>query len=507
MPLLSTLRRFWRGLSTNLLGTAGVILTTTAFFLFILAEVLRLVGVMTNAYLGLITYLALPALFVLGLVLIPLGWWLYVRRSGKKTRELLTERFDPDLVQPRHTGSRVVRVILLLSLINVVFLIAGGARMLKFMDTPEFCGTACHSVMGPEWAVYQASPHARVRCVDCHVGTSAEAMIDAKLNGLWQMISVTFDLYERPIPTPVHGLRPARETCEKCHWPETFYGDRLKRFVHFQNDEKSTPIYTTLALKVGSGKGDRREEIHWHVASKNAVRYMPADDKRMSIRWVESRQADGSWKRFENRALPADTRKLPAKKMPEARTMDCVDCHNRATHIFEDPAEAVDRRVAAGTIPRTLPFVRRQALDALTGSYPKDKELEAIERSFRNFYKYDLPEVAKKQAGEIDGAVNALKAIYKRNIHPNMNVRWNVYADHIGHRRGTGCRRCHNSDMVDKGGQAVGHGCTICHSILAYESPNPLEYLNPDAKDPTEKEMGSYLRGEFLRSIGRIGTK
>ena len=504
MPLLSTLRRFWRGLSTNLLGTAGVILTTTAFFLFILAEVLRLVGVMTNAYLGLITYLALPALFVLGLVLIPLGWWLYVRRSGKKTRELLTERFDPDLVQPRHTGSRVVRVILLLSLINVVFLIAGGARMLKFMDTPEFCGTACHSVMGPEWAVYQASPHARVRCVDCHVGTSAEAMIDAKLNGLWQMISVTFDLYERPIPTPVHGLRPARETCEKCHWPETFYGDRLKRFVHFDNDEKSTPIYTTLALKVGSGKGDRREEIHWHVASKNAVRYMAADEKRAKIRWVEAKQDDGSWRRYTNRALVEELRKRPAKKMPTVRTMDCVDCHNRATHIFEDPAEAVDKRVAAGEIPRALPYARRQALDALTGSYPKDKELEAIERNFRGFYKYDLPEVSQKQAKDIDQAVASLKAIYKRNIHPGMNVGWNVYADHIGHRRGTGCRRCHNPDMVTEDGEAVGHGCTICHSILAYESPKPLQYLEPNPKDPTEAEMGNYLRGEFLRSIGRI---
>ena len=504
MPLISTLQRFWRGLSTNLLGTAGVVLTTTAFFLFIVAEVLRLIGVVTNAYLGLLTYLALPAMFVFGLMLIPVGWWLYRRRSGKSTKELLAERFDPELVAPKQAGSRIVRTIVLLSLINVVFLMAGGARMLKFMDTPEFCGTACHSVMGPEWAVYQASPHARVKCVECHVGSSAEAMLDAKLNGMWQMISVTFDLYERPIPTPVHGLRPARETCEKCHWPENFYGDRLKRFVHFANDEKSTPIYTTLALKVGSGKGDRRQEIHWHVASKNAVRYLAADEKREEIRWVEAKQEDGSWKRYNNRALVQNTRKLPAKKMPTVRTMDCVDCHNRATHIFEDPTEAVDKRVAQGKIPRSLPFARRQALDALTGSYPRGKELASIERSFRNFYKYDLPEVAKKQGPAIDKSVATLQAIYKRNIHPSMNVRWNVYPDHIGHRRGAGCRRCHNPDMVTESGEAVGHGCTICHSILAYESPTPLEYLEPNPKDGTEKEMGNYLREEFLHSIKRV---
>jgi nitrate/TMAO reductase-like tetraheme cytochrome c subunit len=504
MPLIFTLQRFWRGLSTNLLGSAGVVLTTTSFFLFIVAEVLRLIGVVTNAYLGLITYLALPALFVFGLTLIPLGWWLYRRRSGKSTKELLADRFDPELVAPKQAGSRVVRLIVLLSLVNVIFLGAGSARMLQFMDTPEFCGTACHSVMGPEWAVYQASPHSRVKCVECHVGTSAEAMLDAKLNGLWQMISVSFDLYERPIPTPVHNLRPARETCEKCHWPQAFYGDRLKRFVHFENDKASTPVYTTLALKVGSGKGDRREEIHWHVAAKNAVRYLAADPKRKQIRWVEARQPDGTWKRYTNRALIEEQRKLPTKKMPTVRNMDCVDCHNRATHIFEDPTEAVDKRVASGAISRSLPFARRQALDALTGSLPVGKELEAMERSFRNFYKYDFPEVAKRQGPDIDKAVTALQAIYKRNIHPGMNVGWNSYADHIGHRRGTGCRRCHNPDMVSEDSQAVGHGCTICHSILAYESPKPLQYLEPDPKDPTEAEMGNYLRGEFLKSIGRI---
>ena len=497
MPLLTTLQHFWRGLSTNIVGSAGVVLTTTSFFLFIIAEVLRFIGVVTNAYVGLITYLALPALFVLGLMLIPVGWWIYRRRSGKTTRELLAERFEEDLVAPRQTGSRIVRTIVMFTLINVVFLMAGGARMLQFMDEPEFCGTACHSVMGPEWAVYQASPHARVKCVECHVGTSAEAAIDAKLNGLWQMISVSFDLYERPIPTPVHNLRPARETCEKCHWPETFYGDRLKRFAHFQDDEKSTPLYTTLALKVGSGKGDRREEIHWHVAAKNEVCYMPGDPKRLTIRWVEAKQPDGSWKRYENKALPPSTN----KKLLAKRSMDCVDCHNRATHIFEAPADAVDKRIASGEIPRTLPFVRRQALDALTGSYPRGKELESIGRSLRGFYKHDLPEVARKQAAEIEKTVKALEAIHRRNIHPGMNVDWNVYADHIGHRRGIGCRRCHTPDMVAEDGTAVGHGCTICHSILAYESPTPFEYLDPDAKDETEKEMGEYLRREFMRSV------
>ena len=503
MNVIDMLRRFWRGLCTNWIGTAGVVMTTTSFVLFILAELLRVTGVVTNAYVGLITYLALPGLFVAGLALIPVGWWLHRRRTGKTTRELLSEQFDAELVQPRRTGARVVRIIVVLTLVNVVFLGAGSARMLHFMDQPQFCGTACHSVKGPEWAAYQSSPHARVKCVDCHVGTGAEAAFDAKLNGLWQMISVTLDLYERPIPTPVHNLRPARETCERCHWPEAFYGDRIKRFVHHANDRESTPRYTTLSLKVGSGKGDRRGEIHWHVAAKNEVRYLATDARRLTMRWVEVKQPDGSFKRYTNRKLaagPAPKKAAAGKGHQETvRTLDCVDCHNRATHIFEDPEEAVDKRVAAGKIDRRLPFARRRALAALTGSFRQGTEVEAMERDFRGSYRRDDPAALNAFSRELDSAVGVLRDIWRRNIHRRMNISWNPYPDHLGHRRGPGCRRCHTPEMVDDKGKAVSHECTLCHSILAYDSPRPFEFLMPSSADERQEAMGEYLRREFLK--------
>ena len=492
------MRRFWRGLCTNGIGTAGVVLTTTSFVLFIIAELLRLLEVVTNAYVGLITYLALPGLFVAGLGLIPVGWWLYRRRSGKTTRQLLSERFDPELVAPRRSGARVVKIVAALSVVNLLFLGIGGARTLQFMDEPVFCGTACHSVMGPEWATYQKSPHARVKCVECHVGTGAEATFDAKLNGLWQMISVTFDLYERPIPTPVHNLRPARETCERCHWPEAFVGDRIKRIVAFADDRASTPRYTTLSLKVGSGQGNRRGEIHWHVAPQNQVRYLAADRARSTMRWVEVKQADGSFRRYTNRQLTASTKTQKTKHIQEVRTMDCVDCHNRVTHIYHDPERAVDRLVTDGVIPRDLPFARKNALDALTGSYPPGEGDEHTRRDVMGTYRRDHPETLQTHARQLDRAVDALLAVRKRNLHPGMNVGFNPYPDHLGHRLSLGCRRCHGPHMVDEAGEAVPNHCTLCHSILAYDSPTPFQFLDASAPDNRQTPMGKYLGREFL---------
>ena len=499
--MIRRVRIFWRGLCTNAIGTAGVVLTTSGFLLFVFAEFLRITGIVTNAYVGLVTYLALPAVFVLGLLLIPMGWWLYRRSTGKSTREILSERFDPDFIEPRPVGSRLVATIAVFTLVNIAFLGIGGSRMLHFMDQPVFCGTACHTVMNPEWTVYQDSPHARVRCVDCHVGEGAEAMVDAKLNGIWQMISATFKLYERPIPTPVHNLRPARETCERCHWPEAFYGNRIKRIVHYDDDIESTPRYSTLALKIGSGTGEARGEIHWHIAERNEVRYQSADETRMAMRWVEVRQPDGTYKRYTNRrggttdASSGETKETT----PAARVLDCVDCHNRATHVYEEPRNAVDRRIASGRISRTLPFARRQAVAALTGSYrPDDSAVRSVENDFRGFYARLAPEEHAATEAELDQAVDALQAAYRRNIHPAMKVEWNVYANHLGHKLGPGCRRCHSPDMTDDDGNAVPNECTLCHSILAYESGTPFQFLGDPGPEDPEAPMHEYLRREFL---------
>jgi len=507
--MIRRFRLFVHGLATNWVGTIGAVLTTSAFILFVFMEALQLLGIVTNAYVGLISYMVLPALFILGLLLIPIGWRMYRRATGRTTRELLSERFTPELVAPgKIFGSGLLGVIALLTVVNLLFLGAGGARMLHFMDEPKFCGTACHQVMHPEWETYQQSPHARVKCVECHVGEGVGALVDAKLNGLWQIISATFDLYERPIPTPVHNLRPARETCEHCHWPEKFYGERLSVFTRHDLDQASTPRYTTLALRVGSGTGEERGTIHWHIAAQNEVRYEPEARDRATMAWVEVRTPGGEYRRFTNRSAGprgAAGRAAPSGRagsshgMQEVRTLDCVDCHNRATHVYEDPETAIDQRLADGRMDRTLPHLKRVALGALLGGYPsKDAALRGIANEIRGTYAREFRRETAGLQEEVDQAVGTLQAIYQRNIHPVMNVGWNVYPDHRGHRAGGGCFRCHNADLVDSDGAAISSDCTLCHSILAYDSPAPFQFLLPAQERDPARRMHRYLQEEFL---------
>lgn len=485
---------FVRGLATNWIGTAGIVLTTASFALFLLLEMLQLVGILDNAYLGLITYLSLPALFVLGLLLIPVGWWIFRRHNKKSWSALLEERFDPHWTAARLFGSRLFLIVGGLTLANLLFLGAGSARMLHFMDQSKFCGTACHSVMGPEWATYQGSPHAHVKCVQCHVGEGAAALVDSKINGLWQMISVTFDLYERPIPTPVRNLRPARETCEKCHWPDKFIGDRIKVVTRYDDDSGSTAHYSTLVLKVGSGEGERRGEIHWHVAAGSEVRYASIDDAREEMLWVETRQPDGSLRRYRNRRLFG-----PEQGHAAERTVDCVDCHNRATHIYERPEDAVDSRMFKGEIDRSLPFIHREALQAILPRYRSQAEAaRRIDQRLRVFYGKQLPDPTPEQKRGLDRTIATLQAVYARNIHPTMNVRWGSYPDHIGHTDNGGCFRCHNPDLIDDRGDAIASECTLCHSMLAYDSDQPFKFLEPVASGERDAEMHRYLQHEFV---------
>jgi len=491
--------KFIRRVSITKLGKVGVILTTSSFITLVLLELARIAGMITNAYVGLVTYLLFPLLFVIGLLLIPLGWYRLKKKMGKSTAQLLEETFESDDVKSALTGSRLFRTIALFSLINILFLGVISVQMLGFMDESRFCGTACHEVMNPEWMTYQQSPHARVACVQCHVGEGAGALINSKLNGIWQIVSVTFKLYERPIPTPVRQLRPARETCEKCHWPEKFYGSRLITRYDYGDDENSSLLYTTLNLKIDAGKGGEKAGIHWHIGQANEVRYTSVDDEREHMIWVEARRPDGRYHRYYNREWTAHK----AEDQVE-RTMDCVDCHNRATHIYEDPKRAVDERMHKGLLDLDLPYIKREALRAVKPGYADTSAaLDGIARSLRNFYERNYPEIASQEKTSIEAAIEVLRDIYRRNIHPQMNITWGSYSGHIGHRGNTGCFRCHNSSLVDSTGTAINYDCTLCHSILSNREKDPFKYLGPVDTDDKDYPMHQYLKEEFLKSFPR----
>ena len=485
---------FIRGVSVNKIGKTGVALTTSSFITMIFLELLRVAGILTNAYIGLITYLLLPTVFVIGLILIPFAWFKYQKQSGQTTRELLQKNFSDEELEQSHLGSKLFRTLLIFTLINILFLSIASMRMLSFMDKAVFCGTACHSVMGPEWATYQVSPHSRVACVECHVGEGVGALIDSKINGTWQMISVTFDLYERPIPTPVHQLRPARETCEKCHWPEKFYGSKLKSIVHYQQDESSTPKYTTLALKIDMGEETGKAGIHWHIADKNEIRYASKDDEREEMLWVEVKQNDGSFRKFTNKKLTEN------KSEPDnIRIMDCVDCHNRATHIYEDPHDAVDQRIRKGLLDRSLPYIKREALGALISSFTTtEKAKDIIQNRINGFYREKYPDLLGVRSASIDKAISTLQDVYSTNVHYSMNVDWGAYPNYLGHKAESGCFRCHNDKLVDENNVAIRHNCTMCHSILANDSDEPFTYLKQATNSARDSLMHEYLQDEFL---------
>ncbi len=488
---------FIRGVSINNVSRYGVTLSMLSFLLYILYEFFAITGILTSKLVGLIAYLLLPTLFVVGIVLIIYGWARERKVTGKSFRELLESQYSEDELEESETGTPVFRAVLITGLIGVLFLIVAGLRTLHFMDEPEFCGTACHSVMNPEWTVYQASPHSHVACVECHVGEGTKALIDSKINGAWQMISITFDLYERPIPTPVHQLRPARETCEKCHWPDKFYGTLLKTFVHYKPDKNSTPSYTTLALKVDTRESGNKSGIHWHIGKNNEVRYSSVNDEREEILWVESKQPDGTYKRYVNKKL----KDLENSGENATRVMDCVDCHNRVTHIYQDPEEAVDKSIHKGLIPRSIPFIKRESLGALTASFTDaEKGKEIVKNRILGFYRQNLPEVLTSRSRELDKAIETLQNIYATNIHHRMNIDWNPYPNHLGHKHNGGCFRCHNENMVDASGKAIRYDCTLCHSILAYDSDKPFKYLEPVKSAEKDSAMHADLQSEFLNS-------
>ena len=439
-------RYFLRGVSINWIGKLGVILTTATFISFLIFESAHTVGFIHNAYFGLITYLAFPVLFVLGLILIPIGWIKYRKSTGKSTRELLSDRFNQQDLAPKPVGARLLRFVAFFTVINILILTFATIRMLHFMDQPSFCGTACHRVMNPEWVTYQRSPHARVPCVECHVGEGLDALIASKLNGIRQMYLAAFDLYNQPIPTPVHTLRPARETCEKCHWPQKFYGKHLITRAHYQKDSLSTPHYTTLSVKIDAGQPGHDPGAHWHIDDKNQVMYTSVQDERREMLTVKALQPDGEYKVYTN--VRRESRDASEK---EFRSMDCVDCHNRATHIYRDPDRAVDEAIRSGEINRNIPFIKRQALAAITHSYTsRPAAMQGIENELAGFYQRYYPDAARKYRKDLEQAVSVLQDIYRVNRHHHMKIKWGAYPSHAGHEQDLGCFRCHNGICARK---------------------------------------------------------
>lgn len=464
-------------ISKNPISLFGVWITTVSAVIFMSLFGIEFVGFSGGPYIGIMAFLVVPAFFVGGLLLIPFGIWWRKRKAMKAAAEgetldekaFLVLDFNIDHVR------KTAMLLSVLSVVNLAIITTATYKGVEVMGSTKFCGTACHTVMAPEYTTYQRSPHAKVKCVECHIGSGASWFVKSKLSGSWQLISVALNLYQRPIPTPVHNLRPARDTCEQCHWPSKFVGDRLKVITRYNEDEVNTETKTALLIHVGGSQGSVSRGIHWHVDRGVKIRFQ-ADEKRLAIGDVELTRPDGSVETYK-------ATKPLEKPSNGMRGMECIDCHNRPSHIYRLPEDEVNDALFADKIDRSLPYIRREAVKALKGDYTSQKEAaDKIRQSITDFYGATYPEVTKTKAAAITAAVKALQTIYDSNVWPHMKIGWGAYPSFLGHTVTDGCFRCHDDEHKTKDGRKITQDCALCHAVLAQDEVNPkilTDLVNP----------------------------
>jgi len=442
---------------------AGALLTTISVLLFLGFFTVELAGVTghENPYLGIIFFITLPALAVVGLLLIPLGAWLERRRQlkGRPPSMRLWPRIDLNHPQTR----AILFAVAVLTPVNLLMVSAAAYKGVEAMDSVEFCGATCHEVMEPEYVAYQNGPHARVKCVSCHIGSGAGWFAKSKLSGTRQVFAVLFNTHSRPIPSPVHDLRPARETCAECHWPTQFHGDKVETKHDFAADEANTESVTTLRLRIGGVDATGKPGgIHWHVAEQNVVEYIALDRERQKIGYVKLTTAEGETREYFSEGVTEA--QLAAG---ERRRMDCVDCHNRPSHICARSADrAVNEAMAAGAISKDLPFAKREAVAALTTLYP---DRATAEREIANrvsaFYRDGYPALWTSRQADITRTVQGVQALHSRNVFPAMKVTFGTHPDNKGHMEFPGCFRCHDEEHKTRDGKVISQDCSTCHEV------------------------------------------
>ena len=416
-----------------------------------------------NPYLGIIFFLILPALFIGGLVLIPIGVFLR-HRVLQKAGQIPAEFPKIDL------NDRIFRhgldIVLLATIVNLLVVSIATYRGAAYMDSPQFCGQSCH-VMHPEYTAYKISAHSHVACVDCHIGTGAEAYFSAKVNGTKQLVEVTLHRYPTPIPSPVTSLRPARVICEGCHTPARFVGEKLLVKSNFADDQQNSETQTVLVLHLG-GEDSLSHLSGIHGVHLNRMEYVATDSTRTTIPWVQRQNADGSETVFTSSALNG------AMPQGERRTMDCIDCHNRASHTFVTAEEAINRAMADGSISPELPWVHKEGLQLLNATYASQAEArEKIPAQLEAFYRTQHPEVLPAKAALVKSAGEGLVTLYSQNVFPDMKVTWGTHPNNIGHMNYPGCFRCHDGDHTAKGGKLITQDCANCHNLLAVDETKP----------------------------------
>jgi nitrate/TMAO reductase-like tetraheme cytochrome c subunit len=427
-----------------------------------------------NPYLGIIFFLLLPAVFVIGLLLIPVGVW--VRHKKLQKAGLIPAEF-PKIDLNDRIFRHGLDIVLVTTIVNLLVVSMASYRGAAYMDSPQFCGQSCH-VMHPEYTAYKISAHSHVACVDCHIGSGAEAYFSAKVNGTKQLIEVALHPisgmapkiipdYPTPIESPVRNLRPARVICEGCHTPARFIGEKLLVKSSFADDEANTETQTVVVLHLG-GQDSLSHLTGIHGVHLGHIEYVATDPTRTSIPWVQKRNSDGTETVFATGAAGSGV------PQGERRVMDCIDCHNRAAHTFVTAEDALNRAMADNAVSPTLPWVHKKSLELLKGNYASEAEARVkIPAQLEAFYRTEHPDVLATKAALVKTAGEQLTVLYSQNVFPFMKVTWGTHPNHIGHMNYPGCFRCHDGEHAAKDGTSITQDCSACHNLLVVDEAKP----------------------------------
>ncbi len=392
-------------------------------------------------------------------------------REGRLTlRARLHRFFFPSPAAPRWERLLPYGVLGLVSLL----MLTGGAFAWEYTNSPAFCGESCHT-MPPEYAAYQVSPHARVDCVDCHIGKGFIATrITRKAGDVKHIVYLAFRSYELPIYAG--EMRPASQTCERCHYPAKFSDDSLRQIVHFRDDEENSWYTIYLALRTGGGSSRQGlgRGIHWHV--ENEVYFVATDRLQQDIPYIRVVKPDGTEDVYL--ALDSEMTRAELEAMPQER-IDCMTCHNRITHNILTPERAVDGALSRGQINREIPFIRARAVEVLSAEYETDDEARAAIRGLMQDYADEYPEVYRQYRPDIQAAVELLVTIYDQSVFRELKVDWYTHPNNLGHRDWPGCFRCHDGQHANDAGEVVRLECNLCHSIPQVAEAGAIEPTLP----------------------------
>ena len=336
----------------------------------------------------------------------------------------------------------------------------GSVEAWTYTNSSEFCGYTCHT-MPPEYNAYLRSPHARVRCVECHIGRDVLTTQFTRKAGDLRHVALTITgNYEFPIYS--RAMRPAREACETCHFPEKFSNDSLIEITKHDSNEENSVTNTYLVLKTGGGteREGLGRGIHWHV--ENEVLYLPTDKLEQDIPYVRVVESDGTIKEYYDIASGITPDDVAGETLQQ---MDCITCHNRITHSIPNPDEAVNLALSKGLISDNLPYIKQEATMLLAQEYESTEEAAEAMQGLADFYAEHYPDLYTEREEEITTAVATLADMYTNMVFPEQELDWDTHPDNLGHKNSPGCFRCHDGKHLTNTEEAIRLECNLCHAI------------------------------------------